>query len=158
MAHLGIGQWAGFVFTEYSVTVPSNQVVLPFADAARKNAEQIPPEPPHATQFRQHSSHPLIASKNKLGGCAIVEDNVESIQSVWVESMAFEDRARDSALQGSETKTIFAITLQDELDEAVAESADAVVEDNGMGIGHALKSEFRSQNAEVRHFGLTSEF
>ena len=63
--------------------------------------------------------------------------------------MPFENRAGETALQRRETKMIFAIVLQYELHQPIAQSADAVIKDDGMDFGHvelSQKLEVRMQN------------
>jgi hypothetical protein len=63
--------------------------------------------------------------------------------------MPFEDRARESALQRRETKAVFAVVLQDEPHKAVAETADAVVEDYRMVQSKKiLTAEFAEQSGQ----------
>jgi hypothetical protein len=57
----------------------------------------------------------------------IVEHDIHRIPSDRIRAVASEDTGSKGALQGSETEDRFAITAENELNEAVAKSADAVV-------------------------------
>ena len=65
----------------------------------------------------------------------MVEDHVDRIQIGGVDGVADEDAGGGIALQRGETEDGIAIAAEDELDEAVAESADVVVEEDGVGHG-----------------------
>ncbi len=65
----------------------------------------------------------------------MVKDDVDRIEIVVADAVAGENARGESALQGCETEKVIAVAAEDELDEAVAESADAVVEEDG--VGHA---------------------
>ena len=120
MAHSGIRQRANIVLPEQAIPGARNQVVLPSSEAAWKYAKQLRPKLPHSCQFLEHCSGALIARKHTFGRFAIVEDDVKGIQRVWIQSMPFENRPRETALQSRETKVITPITLQNEPNKPIA--------------------------------------
>jgi hypothetical protein len=65
----------------------------------------------------------------------MVDDDVDRIERVGAGAVLGEDAGSESALQRGETEDGVAVAAKDELDEAVAESADAVVKQDGMGHG-----------------------
>ncbi len=66
---------------------------------------------------------------------SVVEYQINGVQQIRIQPMTFEDSSREVALQGGEAKSVPVIALEDQLDKAVAQCANAVVEDDGVG-GH----------------------
>jgi hypothetical protein len=67
-----------------------------------------------------------------------IDDDVDRIQMAGVKVVTGEDAGGKGALQRCETESGIAVAAKDELDEAVAESADAVVEEDR--VGHVNRS------------------
>ena len=63
------------------------------------------------------------------------DDHVDRIQIARVKVMALQNARGKSALQRRETEYCVAVAANDEPDQAVAKSTDAVVEDDGVGHG-----------------------
>ena len=78
-----------------------------------------------------------------FAGESVVQDQVNRVQHIRIQPMTFEDGAGEIALQGGEAELIFAIAFQDEADKAIAQSANAVVEDDGVGGLHSMFTAFR---------------
>ena len=62
-----------------------------------------------------------------------VRDDIERVEIDWGLFVPFEDARRRDPLQRREAERVSMIMAERELHEAVAESADAVVEQNGIG-------------------------
>jgi len=65
----------------------------------------------------------------------VVEDYVDRVQVGGAGVVAGQDAGSESALQWGEVEDRVTVAAEDELDEAVAESADSVVEEDGVGHG-----------------------
>jgi hypothetical protein len=72
------------------------------------------------------------AGEQLFVGKFVVEDDVNGIEVAGVGAVAGEDACGERALQGGETEDGMAIAAENELDEAVAQSADSVVEEDGV--------------------------
>jgi hypothetical protein len=60
-----------------------------------------------------------------------VDDEIDGVEIARIEVVAGEKAGGQSALQGSEAELALVITTEDELDEAIAQAADAVVKEDG---------------------------
>jgi len=60
----------------------------------------------------------------------VVKDEIDRVKVTGVDTVADEDVGCEGALQGGEPENGISIAAEDELDEAVAESADTVVEED----------------------------
>ncbi len=109
---------------------------------------------PRATELSQHEENGISAGEEIfvcpsfgwvvrgwilanwiLANWIMVDDDVDRIERVGAGAVLGEDAGSESALQRGETEDGVAVAAKDELDEAVAESADAVVKQDGMGHG-----------------------
>jgi hypothetical protein len=57
----------------------------------------------------------------------MVENSIERVQRVWIQSVLSENVASEVALQRRKAKAISPITFENELNQPVAKSADTVV-------------------------------
>lgn len=62
----------------------------------------------------------------------VVKNDIDRVEGRYIWVLPGEDVFSQGALQRGEPKNTFAVALQDELDHAVAESANAIVKDEGM--------------------------
>jgi len=82
----------------------------------------------------------------------VIDDDVDCVEITGAGGVAGEDGCGESALQRGETEEGIAVTAENDLDEAVAESADAVVEKDGVGHGvRAGTTLFRRPAVAGRH-------
>ena len=93
------------------------------------------PEAPEAAQFLSNRRGRFISGEEMLGWFAVVENQVNGVKGIGIQAMALQDCVSEGALQCGEAEMVFVIVLQDKVDEAVAEAADAVVEEDGVGHG-----------------------
>lgn len=63
----------------------------------------------------------------------MVDDDIKRIQIAGVDAVMGEDAGGESTLQPRKTKIRIVIAAENELDEAVAESADTIVEKDRVG-------------------------
>ena len=78
------------------------------------------------------------AGEQRFVGEFMVEDDIDRIEVGGVGAVAGEDAGGEWALQRGETEYGIVIAAENELDEAVAESADAVVEEDGVHVSWKL--------------------
>jgi hypothetical protein len=86
-------------------------------------------------QLAENEDHSLGPREQAYVRPFIVEHDIDRIQSDRIRAVAREYTGSKGALQGSETEDRFAITAENELNEAVAESTDTVVEEDRWGHG-----------------------
>jgi hypothetical protein len=68
----------------------------------------------------------------------MIEDDVESIELLRISAVMSEDARGEGALERCKAEHSLTIVPQHELVQAVAQSADAVVEDDGVKRGHNI--------------------
>ena len=81
----------------------------------------------------QYEDDGVGPGEEMFAGEFMVEDDVDGVESAGVDAAAVEDVGGERALQRGESEGGIGIATENELDETVAESADAVVEEDGMG-------------------------
>jgi hypothetical protein len=148
-AILRAGKNAGFGTAEDAVAAPGYGVVSRFPKESGHHLEKNCGYAPTTTESLQDEENGIgpgekIFVRPSFGwvvhGWILahwirVDDDVDRIESVGAGAVLGEDAGSERALQRGETEDGVAIAAKDELDEAVAESADAVVEQDGMGHG-----------------------
>lgn len=80
----------------------------------------------------------------------VVDDYIDGVEIGGVGAMAGEDGGGEGALQSSEAEDRIAVMTEDELGEAVAETADTVVKEDGKGHGVIRLAMVSSPDAGVR--------
>ena len=75
------------------------------------------------------------AREETFVGKFVIEDDVDSVKVLGIGTVTGQDARGERTLQRGEPKDGVKITAQDELIQPIAESADAVVEDDGVGHG-----------------------
>ena len=93
---------------------------------------------PWASELLENEDDGVGAGEQRFVGEVMVEDDVDGVAVGGVGTVAGEDASGDGALQRGETENGVAIAAEDELDKAVAESADAVVEEDGRHVSWRL--------------------
>jgi len=125
---------ADIVFAEDAVAVAGNDVVSPVAQRFGQGSQEKAYSAPESSQFSEHGDDGIGAGGGALAGFFY---EVHRIQIVRVETVLPQDSGGEVALQRGETEVGVEIAFQDELYEAVAEAADAVIkEDRIGGISH----------------------
>lgn len=69
----------------------------------------------------------------------MVNDDVNGIEVTRVGAVASQDAGGESTLQRRKTEDGVVVPVEDELDKPVAETADAVVEEDGWGMDNAFE-------------------
>jgi hypothetical protein len=88
-----------------------------------------------SSQLAKNEDHSLGPREQAFVRPFIVVHDIDRVQSDRIRAVASEDTGSKGALQGSETEDRFAITAEDQLNEAVAESTNTVVEEDRWGHG-----------------------
>ena len=135
------GQKAAVALAEDAVAVAGNHFVSPVAKPPGDDSQQGCRNGPMSTYLSQYGNNGVRAHRNPFPGPTAVFDEVYGIQIAGIEAMTLKDSAREIALQGGEAEAAVDIAFQAELHQAVAKSANSVVEKGGVGgIGsHGLK-------------------
>jgi hypothetical protein len=128
-------QHTGFEAAEEAVAVASYGVVGRVAEKFWDQLQQGCNWGPRACELLQDEEDGVGAGEEEFVGKSIVEDNIDRVEVAGVGPVAGEDAGDESALQRGETEERIAIAAENELDQAIAESANAVVEEDG--VGHA---------------------
>jgi hypothetical protein len=99
---------------------------------------------PRAAELGKHEESGVGAGEQEFVCLSVwtmgvrIDDDVDRIQMAGVKVVTGEDAGGKGALQRCETEDGIAVPAKDELDEAVAQSADAVVEEDR--VGHVNRS------------------
>jgi hypothetical protein len=164
-----VGKNAGFGAAEDLVAVPGDEMVSPIADNEGKDPEGKAEEAPASAELLKGIENRIGARQQVLIRQFVVQHDVDGIEVAGIASVAIKDAGGKSALQRSKAKAVLRVALKDELDKAVAEAADAVVEEDGehdrrgrsrlqtitpaakSGPRHAVRKEAGSPNACQRN-------
>ena len=130
MPIFGIGRWTRFAFAKNAITVAGDQIVSPFAKTPREQAQKSCPYPPSAAQLIEHFRGSIISGEKALARLVQVEHQIKSVQIIWIAVVPPKYIASKIALQGSKAEAVLLVVLQDELHHTIAQSADAVVEND----------------------------
>lgn len=127
------GQRAGFKAAEDSVTVAGDGVVDGVADRFRQELEQKGDSATARANLLEYKQDGIGAGEEKFRRHLRirVDDEIDGVEIARIEVVAGEKAGGQSALQGSEAELALVITTEDELDEAIAQAADAVVKEDG---------------------------
>ncbi|HWX92861.1 MAG TPA: hypothetical protein VNY29_09535 [Terriglobales bacterium] len=137
VALAGIGPGAGVELAEDLVAIAGNDLVQDIANHPRQCFPEETTNAAGPSEFAQDVGHGIGAREESFLGLLVVRDDVERVEIDSVGSMTSENLSGERALQRGEAEEILAIMLEGELDEAVAESAKAVVEEDGVR-GHTI--------------------
>jgi hypothetical protein len=133
VAILLAGHGAYFGAAEEAVAVAGYDVVSRIAQERRHKLHKKCEQRPRARELFQDEEDSIGAGEQMFVGEFVVEDDVNCVEITGAGGVAGEDGCGESALQRGETEDGVAVTAENELDEAAAESADAVVEKDGVG-------------------------
>jgi len=123
-------------FPEPSIAPLGDEVVARVQYEGRQYAQrlgELPPAPDSA-QYEQRSS---CLGEQPLTGPTKVSDNVESVEIVRVLSISPHDPTRQVTLKGRKLELVPTIPLENELVQSIAQPADAIVENEMVGVGLA---------------------
>lgn len=132
-------QHAGIMFAKDSITIARDHPVHRVSQHPRQDA-------PGSRQFPNAPESPddvencVRAHQHALSRFAMINHNVERIEVVRVRPMSLEQRLGKFALQRRKAKPIMDIALQYKLDQTIAESANAVVQNDRFGFGFRQSS------------------
>ncbi len=128
-------QCADFGAAEDAVAVTGDGVVGRVAEEFGQESQEGCGWTPWASELVEDEEGGVGAGEQRFVGEFMVEDDVDRVELGGIDAVAGEDAGGEWALQRGETEDGVVIATENELDEAVAESADAVVEKDGMGHG-----------------------
>ena len=97
--------------------------------------EEEAQELPDSAEFFQDKDDGIGAREETFVGKFVIDDDVDSVEVLGICAVAGQDAGSERALQRCETKDSVGITADNELVQPVAESADAVVENDGVRHG-----------------------
>lgn len=127
-------QHAGIMFAKDPITIARDHPVHRVTQNSGQDAtgsRQLPNTP----ESLDDVENCIRAHEHTLFRFAIVNHDVERIEVVRVRPMPLEQRLGKFALQRGKEKPIMNIALQNKLDQAIAKSANAIVENNRFGFG-----------------------
>ena len=124
---------AGLEFAKKLITVARDQVVGFVSEPARQQLHDRGDSAPDSAQFCEYLNRSVGAGCQTFVGLRIVQQQVHRIQSLWVDSVSLEDIARELTLQSGKPEAVGLVALEDKLIEAIAESANTVIEDDRIG-------------------------
>src|SRR5260370_3893320 len=81
----------------------------------------------------------------------MIQHQIDRIQRVWIQTVALKYIPSEVTLERGEAELIVSVALQDELNESVAQSADAVIENDGIGRLHWTSASVRPENRETQN-------
>jgi hypothetical protein len=134
-----IGERAGVEFAEDRVAIAGNKVVEGVAKGAREEVPERTANAPGASEFTEDVGDSIGAGDELFVRFLGPHYDVKRVEILGAGSVALEDASGEGALERGEAEEIVAIVAEGELDESVAESADAVVEEDGVR-GHTIPS------------------
>jgi len=118
--------------SENAVAMAGDSVVGKVSQESGNHGQGSCQRAPWDCKLAKYIKHSGGAREQILAGKFGVEDEVDRVKVGRLNAVAGQNAGCDGTLQRGETKDAIAVAAQDELDEAVAESADAVVEEDGM--------------------------
>jgi hypothetical protein len=120
---------------ENAVAVSRDQVVERVAEEPRDELQNECAGPPEASELFKDEDDCVGSGEQGFIREIVVKDNVDRIQVSRVGAVSGQNALGERALERGKQKRTLAITAEGELDEVVAESADAIVEEDGRGHG-----------------------
>jgi hypothetical protein len=124
------GQKAAIAFTEDTVAIVGNYVVSPIAKPPGDDSQQRRSERPRSAYLLQNRNDRVRARRKPFLGPAAFFDEVHGIQIAGIEAVTSQDFGCEVALQRCIMEAPVRISLQAELHQTVAESANSVVEND----------------------------
>ena len=136
---MSAGQRASVGAAEDAIAMAGDSVVSGVEEELGKESEHECGGVPRAAELGKHEERCGGAGEQEFVCLSVwtmgvrIDDDIDRIQMAGVKVVTGEDAGGEGALQRCETEDGIAVAANDELDEAVAESADAVVEEDGVG-------------------------
>jgi hypothetical protein len=134
-AILSARQFAALELAEDVVAAAGGGTVGTVADEFRWELEQKREQTPACAELLEHEQDGIGAREHELWRPVriAVEDNIQCVEVGGTDVVAGKDAGGKSALQRCEAEGAVRIATENELDEAMAEAADTVVENDGVG-------------------------
>ena len=121
---------------ENSITIARNHAVCGIAQDSGKQLQRGSNYAPKSSQGLQHEDRRIGTGFQTLIGLIRINSDIESIQVLRIRSMAGQDARSQGTLERGKAENTVRVSQQDKLIHPVAEPADAVVKQDG--VGHAL--------------------
>ena len=129
-----IRQHARLVFAEDPIAIARHNFVDCISKPTRQHAADSR-QTPNATKLRQHVKDGIRPRQQSFIGELVVLNYIDGVEVMRVYAVTRHQAVCKFALQRRESKTIVSIAFQQKLDEVIAESANAVVKNDWVGIG-----------------------
>ena len=126
------GKRAGVITAEETVAIPGDEAVSPIAEGTRHKSQSECCGGPGSGELLEDEDGRVGTVNEGFAGFVVVGDHIDGVEVVSVRAVAAHDAGSEGTLQRGEAENIPAVVAQDELDQAVAQSADAVVEEGGV--------------------------
>jgi hypothetical protein len=138
----GGGKHAGFGTAEDAVAVAGYDAVSAVAEGARdklkRPACQAAEHVPACSQLLEDENDGVGTRQQTFVRKVVTEYYVNRVEICWICAMPNQNPPRQRTLQRREPEDGVRVAAQNELHEAIAQAADAVVEEDG--VGHGLRA------------------
>ena len=119
------------MFAENAIAIPCDDLINPISECLWQNIPDSRPLP-NAIQLSQQVENCIRTRQQPLIRLAVIDRNVDRVKITSISAMPLQKVLCKLALQRCKTKTVVGVAFQKKLVEAVAEPANAVVENNWM--------------------------
>src|SRR5580692_11458501 len=140
---------ARIVLTEDAISVSRYQIVAPVSQPQRQRLQKRTHGSPSSTQFPESYNGCVRPGCNPLPRKIVVQHHVHGVEIVWRGVVASKYVGCKFTLQRSKTEAVVRIAVQEELNQPVTETANAVVQNDRVGGG-------RSHLATLRCYAYTT--
>ena len=130
---LEIGKRAGVEPAKDFVAIAGNEVVKGVTQRMREELPNCAVGAPHTVECIEDKGDGVGAGEDPFVGLSGLGDDIECVEGGSAGPVAGEDFGGDRALKRGEAEEVSPVMAEGELDETVAESADTVVEEDGVG-------------------------
>ncbi len=128
-----IRQHARLVFAEDPIAIARYYFVDSISEPSRKQAPDSR-QTPNAAELRHHVKDRIRTRQQSFIGSLVVSNYIDGVEVMRIYSMTRHQAVCKFALKRRKSKTIVRIAFQQKLNEVVAESANAVVKNDWVGI------------------------
>ena len=120
-------------FPEDAIAIARDEIVSSVANREGKEFPEVAQQVPSASEFVQDVGDRIGTSEDALRRLLEIDNYVEGVEHGRRGTVPFENARRKGTLERCEAEEITTIKVQDEADEAVAETTDTVVEEDRVG-------------------------
>jgi hypothetical protein len=127
-----VGQQTGLGLTKEAIPVLRHKIIKPVANRSRKHSCQSR-NPPRPAQNIGEKQQGVRLCQQFFVGLSVIAHAVDSVEICMINTVTSQQIRREAALQWSETEPVVAISFEEKLNGAIAETADTVVKNNRAG-------------------------